>query len=55
MLCLHYYSSYVTLHFDEDDDEYRIDQIQEFARLGGKEWKDVVAEHVASGYKLLCT
>lgn len=47
MLCLHYYSNYVTVRIDEDD-EYSLDQIKEF-ELVCQPWSDVVAVYGETG------
>lgn len=49
MMCLHYYSNYVTLsRVADDDEEYSLDQIQEFASVEQR-WKDYLADYVTSG------
>ena len=44
MLCLHYYSNYVTLSIaEEDGDEYSLDQIKEFdVENENQSWSDVL-------------
>lgn len=41
MLCLHYYSNYVTLCLDNDESEYRLDQIEEFGDIDQTSWNDI--------------
>lgn len=41
MLCLHYYSNYVTLRIQEDDEEYSLDQIKEFENVQHPNWSDI--------------
>jgi hypothetical protein len=49
MMCLHYYSNYVTLsRIADEDEEYSLDQIQEFASVEQR-WKDYLADYVTSG------
>lgn len=43
MLCLHYYSNYVTLRIQEDDGEYSLDQIKEFEEVY-QPWSEIVEE-----------
>lgn len=51
MLCLHYYSNYVTLRIAEDDgDEYSLDQIKEFdVENENQSWSDVLARFGPTG------
>ena len=41
MLCLHYYSNYVTLRIQGDDEEYRLDQIKEFENVQYPNWTEI--------------
>ena len=41
MLCLHYYSNYVTLRIQGDDEEYRLDQIKEFENVQHPNWTEI--------------
>ena len=51
MLCLHYYSNYVTLRIAEDDgEEYSLDQIKEFdVEKENQSWSDVLARFGPTG------
>jgi len=43
MLCLHYYSNYVSLCSDDNDEnEYRLDQIEEFGNVDQTSWNDII-------------
>lgn len=48
MLCLHYYSNYVTVRIQEDDEVYSLDQIKEFEDVF-QPWSEVVAAYGEAG------
>lgn len=53
-LCLHYYSNYVTLRIAEDDEEeYRVDQIKEFDSVNEAEWDSITAAYGEAGWALV--
>lgn len=41
MLCLHYYSNYVTVRIQGDDEEYSVDQIKEFEDVQHPNWREI--------------
>lgn len=49
MLCLHYYSNYVTLQIQGDDEEYSLDQIKEFENVQHPNWADI--SDIAGAYE----
>ena len=49
MLCLHYYSNYVTLRIQEDDEEYSLDQIKEFESVQHPNWNDIISVYGETG------
>ena len=49
MLCLHYYSNYVTLRIQEDDEEYSLDQIKEFENVQHPNWSDISGAYGKAG------
>lgn len=53
MLRFTYYSNYVALDFENDDDEvYRLDQIREFEHIDPA-WKEALTEYLQQGQELI--
>lgn len=53
MLCLHYYSNYVTVRIQGDDEEYSLDQIKEFENVQHPNWREI--SDIAGAYGQTCS